>query len=360
MSRAFRFAVAIAAITWAPPLGAQAAASLPGLGFAHHDWEIVCDNTRTCRAAGYGSEDKARRVSILLTRAAGQRSPITGQLMLGRYGDEDESSYDALPQDIPLRLRINGRVIGTLIVPQDSLQADLPPQHVAALLAAVRGHATIEWSVGAKTWQLSDTGAAAVLLKMDEFQRRVGTLGAIIRTGPRGEAHVLPPLPVPVVVAAAIVAGLPGDADLARSEALRYALRGSLGPDGECTDLTDRSTSAGALTITRLSTRKLLVSAQCWTAAYNEGLGYWVIDAQAPFHPVLVTESGSDFSDGEIFSEQKGRGLGDCWSSSRWTWDGHQFVRTAASTTGMCRLMAPGGAWSLPRIVTALRARNSQ
>ncbi len=29
------------------------AANPRGLAFTHHDWELACDNTRTCRAAGY-------------------------------------------------------------------------------------------------------------------------------------------------------------------------------------------------------------------------------------------------------------------------------------------------------------------
>ena len=356
MSRACRVVLAvIAAVACAPSLGAQDRDSLPGLSFSHHDWEIVCDNTRTCRVAGYSTADKARRVSVLLTRAAGQRTPITGQLVLGRYGDEDESLYLALPMEITLTLRIDGRAKGQVIVSQDSMRADLPLRQIAALLLAVRGKTTIEWLLGANSWQLSDTGVTAVLLKMDEFQGRIGTVGAIIKKGPQREDRVLPPVPAPMVVAAVLVESLPGDAALARNEVLRNALRSSLGADGDCSDQNDQSLSPVPLSITRLSTRKLLASTQCWTGAYNVGLGYWVIDAQAPFHPVLITESGSDFSDGEIFSEQKGRGLGDCWSSSRWTWDGHQFVRTAATTTGMCRLMAPGGAWTLPRIVTNLR-----
>jgi hypothetical protein len=32
--------------------------------FVHHDWEIACDNTRTCRAAGYQADDAERGVSI--------------------------------------------------------------------------------------------------------------------------------------------------------------------------------------------------------------------------------------------------------------------------------------------------------
>ncbi len=39
-----------------------------GVNFTHHDWELACDNTRTCRAAGYQSDDDQLPVSVLLTR----------------------------------------------------------------------------------------------------------------------------------------------------------------------------------------------------------------------------------------------------------------------------------------------------
>ena len=46
--------------------------------FTHHDWEFVCDNTRTCRAAGYQSDNGQRPVSVLLTRKGGPGQAVTG------------------------------------------------------------------------------------------------------------------------------------------------------------------------------------------------------------------------------------------------------------------------------------------
>ena len=39
----------------------------------------------------------------------------------------------------------------------------------------------------------------------------------------------------------------------------------------------------------------------------------------------------------------------------RWTWDGNGFVHTASATTGMCKLIAAGGPWELPTIVTEVK-----
>jgi hypothetical protein len=114
------------------------------------------------------------------------------------------------------------------------------------------------------------------------------------------------------------------------------------------------------LSVARLSKDKLLVWASCSMAAYNAGDAYWVINATAPYAPVLVTGSGSDYEAGTISSGQKGRGLGDCWNTEEWTWDGRQFVQTASASTGMCRLVAPGGAWHLPELVTDVRKASAK
>jgi hypothetical protein len=159
-----------------------------------------------------------------------------------------------------------------------------------------------------------------------------------------------------VVIAAPLAKPLPSDIQLRtkRSRALREALRTST-KDEDCPDLLDSKTSEAELSITRLTDTKLLVSTRCWSGAYNIGYGYWVVNDTPPYRPVLVTPSGSEFGDSRITASHRGRGLGDCWSSETWTWDGKQFIHTESSSTGMCKLLAPGGAWSLPTFTTDVR-----
>lgn len=58
-------------------------AAIQGLHFSHKDWEIACDNTGTCRAAGYQSDqDIDQPVSVLLERAAGANSSIKAQVQI--------------------------------------------------------------------------------------------------------------------------------------------------------------------------------------------------------------------------------------------------------------------------------------
>lgn len=327
------------------------AADLPGVSFPHHDWQLVCDNTRTCRAAGYQSDDNDLAVSVLLTREAGPSQPVTGELMIGDF--EDDDPVNQLPSEFELTMRINGQNLGQVLFDQGSREAELSTKQVNALLEALRHTSAIEWGIDENHWHLSDKGAAAVLLKMDEFQGRVGTQGALIKKGPLNEAKVLPPLPMPVVIAAPVAKPMPNDNQLVTgsSKALLEALLASI-KDDDCSDLEENDAAEAELSVTRLTSNKLLASARCWAGAYNAGYGYWVINDAPPYNPVLVTTSGSEYSEGVISAAYKGRGIGDCWSTDEWTWDGKQFIHTGASSTGMCKLIAPGGAWSLSTIVT--------
>jgi hypothetical protein len=321
--------------------------------FDHQDWQVVCDNTRTCRVAGYQSDDADLPVSVLLTRKAGAGTAVEGRVTLGD-GWED-SVLNALPAQFRVTLWIDGKASGERMIAKDALEADLTDAQVAALLKALARDTRIEFRAGKVVWALSDRGAAAVLLKMDEFQGRIGTVGAVLRKGKQSEAKVLPPLPAPVVKAAALAPAKPGDAQfIARyGNAVRKALRTATTEDA-CEDLHKTGDDEEALEVARLTKTKLLVSTRCWLAAYNAGNGYWIINDTPPYRPELVTSNATDFDKGTLMSAQKARGIGDCWGSEQWTWDGTDFVPTGSSSTGQCKGFA-GGAWQLPTLVTEIR-----
>ncbi|HAU79089.1 MAG TPA: DUF1176 domain-containing protein [Stenotrophomonas sp.] len=334
-------------------LPGYAAAPVEGVTFTHHDWTLACDNTRTCRAAGYQADDNGGDpVSILLTRAGGPDQPVQAELMLGQYDDNTATQR--------LSLQINGTSLGPMQFDAADGTATFSAKQLAALLASLTRNSRIELigDDGAR-WTVSDQGASAVLLKMDAFQGRLGTPGALMRKGTLAESSVPPALPVPVVQLGKPVATRPADTALAASPALRAALAAvtsaddceALGPSG--------SVSPGeepeALTVQRLSADKLLVSLSCWRGAYNTGDGYWVINDRAPYQPRLVTTAAVGDEVRTIQEAHKGRGLGDCWYSTTWGWTGTQFVKTEESSTGLCRLVAAGGAWEMPTLVTKVQ-----
>lgn len=335
-----------------------------GNTFSHKDWQLVCDNTRTCRAAGYQEEGDVHAVSVLLTRPAGPQAAVSGQLRLGDFNEEDQTLLATLPARASVALWIDGRRVGALTLDQDLTEADLPPPLVSALLAALRRDSRIEWRSGEAVWRLSGAGASAVLLKMDELQGRLGTPGALVRRGQRDEASVLPPLPAPLLQAAAVPKNKEEGTVLApaQASAMRARLLESAGPNEDCEallvasgeDAANSDTEARAITVWSLSSTQQLVQARCWLAMYNVGYGYWVVaDGQAP---VQVTDIGSEYDgDGSITSMQKGRGLFDCGWGETWVWDGKAFVHSDSSGDGMCRMVSIAGAWSLPTRVTDVR-----
>lgn len=335
------------------PLAASAAAPARTLYFQHHDWIAACDNTRTCRAAGYAADEQST-LSVLLTRQGGANQAIHGRLSL--QPDEGQT----LPSGA-LHLRIREQDLGKLAPDKGEGTYALSAAQTAALLAALvrDGGINVTDAVGHR-WLLSDKGAAAVLLKIDEYQGRLGTPGAVMRKGSAPEASVPAALPVPVVHKAATLDPAPDDPSLARlaaSPALRAALRATL-KDNSCEGLlepdADVPLSHSPLEIRRLDAQHVVVNVPCWRAAYNTGDGYWVARPQAPYQLQWVTSDAIDYDDGQIIAAQKGRGLGDCISQSTWTWTGTAFVATSEIAAGLCRGV-PGGTWELPTLVTEVR-----
>ena len=335
-----------------------------GFHFWHHDWEMACDNTRTCRAAGYHSEVDELRISVLLTRKAGPNAAVKGEVMIGQYGESPV--IDNLPATFTLWLYIDQRRIGGVKIESASLTAKIPTSLLRPLLVALSGNSQIEWVHGSDRWHLSGQGATATLLKMDEFQGRIDTPRALIKKGGKSEYAVRPALPKPVLIKPTLPKPNSEDAKFAKRHTpeLMRELKQTLSEDTDCYFLfgvEDEPNPEPQLTSLRLSDTKMLVSALCWRAAYNEGYGHWVVNDQPPYNPVLVTtfayDTGGEGRD--LSSTQKGRGLGDCLNIDDWTWDGTNFVHTHSSSTGMCRLMAPSGAWSLPTLVTNIQQAKS-
>jgi len=336
------------------PVHAAPAAAVSGLSFTHNDWTLACDNTRTCRAAGYQNDEDGGNapVSILLTRLAGPDQPVKAEVMLGQY---DETT---LPKQ--LSLQINDTKLGALAYKAADGTAVLSPAQVKTLLSTLTGTSRIVLTGNdGKRWTVSDRGASAVLLKMDEFQGRLGTPGALVRKGTKAESTVLPAVPMPVVKLAKVVPTRPADEALGESKALRAALAASTSAD-DCEalhpgDSVISNEGPQEITVQRLSADKLLVSQACWRAAYNTGDGYWVVNDRAPYQPRLVTTSGAGDDVRTISESHKGRGLGDCFYSTTWGWTGTQFVKTDVSSTGLCRLVSAGGAWEMPTLVSKVQ-----
>lgn len=326
-----------------------------GLRFEHLDWELACDNTRTCRAAGYQQESSRSTASILITRKAGANELPSARAKLGYY--EPESRLEMLPAQFRFTLRIDSDSLGELIFSKEDMEADLSPAQVSKLLSSLTRSSVIALQRDDLVFEISDRGAAAVLLKMDEFQGRVDTPTAIVRKGSKPKSRVYSALSPPVVYAPRFIPSRPKDSLIFSSRRSKLDLQNELKStvqSTDCMDVYDFEVFTKFIDWQRINEQKLLLSSRCYLGAYNATVGFWVINDRPPYAPVLVTTDGSHSEGSHIFSSHKSRGLGDCWSSDRWTWNGKAFVVTGLQTTGMCRYVAAGGTWDLPTLVSKI------
>lgn len=322
---------------------ATRAESFDPVVFQHKDWTLACDNTGTCRAGGYSGAGALNRISVLLTREAGPGTEVTAEYQILTeavlYGAETQ-----LPDS--LQFEINGSVLGEL----QGNDPTVPPALTRHLLAALPGRATIRLTGDGEEWLLSDAGAAAVLLKMDEAQGRLDTPGALIRRGNRNETEVPPAMPAPLISAAAplelteVQKAHFTQIAVSAEEEIRQFYHQVLSND--C--FSDRSTPIPIRLADVLDDQRILIYAPCWIAAYNLGQAFFTINHSTPFEPELITTDGSDYSYGVIYETHKGRGIGDCWHTRQLTWTGTKFVVSSEYNTGMCRGF-PGGTWKFYR-----------
>lgn len=324
----------VAAALFLIALSADAAGKAP-VAFTHNDWELACDNTLTCRAAGYQTDSgESQPVSMLITRAAGLNTALDIQLQVG---DDDGVKG-------PLRFKVGKAALSDL----DAGTASFNEGQIRAVLPELlkSDEATVTAN-GGKKWTLSLAGLNAVLLKMDEAQGRLGTPGALVRKGAKPESSVLPPVPIPVLNVVKPPKARPGDDMLAARIFPSLDLNDAL---AQCNN--QDKVSAKSIEVHRLNDRKVLLSLGCGVGAYNYATLLWLANDKPPYAPVSLEANGEfDDKDASVTSSMKGRGIGDCWSTETWHFNGKDFVSTGATGDGMCRGFA-GGAWTLPRYVS--------
>lgn len=310
------------------------------IAFQHKNWELACDNTRTCRAVGYSKENSAdnRLVSVLLTRPAGVNAKTKAQLQLiDDYQDNVVCPRTVYIQGIPKPnavVRLGKGCIGTLNTAQWQF-----------LLKQAATQPSLAFRIGKRQWDLSLQGVRAVFLKMDEAQGRLHTPSAWVRKGNQSNSRVLSPVPAPVIRIPKISnQAIPNQAAWLRA----------IAPTLQAGYDTETCRRDDGLEVYRLNDTHALVSRLCWMAAYNVGSAFWVVEIQPPYKATLVTTNGTDYDKGVLYENHKARGVGDCWSNTSRAWNGKRFVLVKESTTGMCRGFA-GGAWDLPTYTTIIQ-----
>ena len=329
------------------------------IDFTSQDWQVVCDNTRTCRLAGYQADnDIELPVSLLLIRRAGANATVDARVKLGGARENSAKALMQLGNRHRISLFINDRDYGEAKPFSGAAgYAELTSLQVTALLEALTKSSKIELVIRNTRWRLSDKGASAVMLKADEAQGRVGTASAFVRTegASKSNSSVLSPTSIPEI---RMVMPNPKATSgnkkkfVMRSSQLSDLMKGTIKDiSSDCPSLYDKS----SWNVNRLNSKQLLVQHNCWTGAYNAGKGVWVINDTKPYEPKLITNNATDYDKGQITSVQKGRGLGDCISKTEWLWTGKDFEKSHESSTGLCRMIEAGGAWQMPLYVTDVK-----
>lgn len=318
------------------------------------DWQVACDNTRTCRLAGYQSENNSDLpISVLLVRRAGSDAKVVGKVKLGGAKESSSKALLQLGNRHRMSLFINDKDFGqTKPYSTAASDAELTSEQVKALLEALTKSSKIELVLRNSRWQLSDKGASAAMAKADEVQGRAGTPSAFVNANNANKSNdnVLSPKPAPQL-RLVVPNNAPKNNKKFTMKASKLAdlVEGTIKDiDKDCPNLTNPS----PWRIHRLSDSQLLVQHNCWVGAYNTGNGMWVINDSKPYEPVLVTTKATTYDSGKISAVQKGRGIGDCLEKTDWIWTGKRFDKSHESTTGLCRMIEAGGAWQLPTYVT--------
>ena len=325
---------------------AAMATSIKGIG-NYQDWDLVCDNTGTCRMAGY-QDESSDPVSILFTRAAGENAAVEGKFTILPFGEADRDVQ--VGQDIEIWL--NGKSLGKVKHISDDAPDKLTEEQTKALLSGLKKESEIRLTYGKTTLKVSDKGAAAAMLKMDEFQQRLNTPSALISQGQEKHA-VLAPKVEPKIDAVSVKNRKTTELKLGEKQydnvlaLLRKAHDGCVDEDLESQDIT----------IYPLTHNKVLAEALCFKGAY-QGTNYYAVldDKLSKVEQVLAeqyNEAGYDEKQGYAFvrGSYKGRALGDCLAGQDAVWNGKIFIRTSEWTTGSCKGL-PGGTWQLPIFVS--------
>lgn len=310
-----------------------------GVSFQHKDWELACDNTGTCRAAGYSAE--AGGISVLLTREAGAKGALHAELAISEV---DEQTPGA-PADGLITLRINGKVLGTV-----KERIPFSQHQTTAIIQAIKGAGKVVFKWSKHQEPLSGAGAYAIFLKMDEFQGRLNTSTALTKKGTLPATTVPPALAAPVIHAGAVAAdNLSRPLTKPEIQSIGEWLKQQV--DKDTCPMAYENQEGGMLYT--LNMDRTLVQLPCWLAAYNDGSAFILIDADLDIgSATLINTDANGYGSGELRASHKGRGIGDCFSFESWVWNGKTFVQSEQSTTGSCRMITLGGTWHLPTLTS--------
>jgi len=312
-------------------LAAAATLAAPGELKLFQDWIVGCDNGRACHATSLLAEDDDWDRPVKMAIMRGPEPDAVPEVVI--FGTEGAAAAIAA----------DGKRLAAKIVRGES-DDEVDPGSSREVVAALRRarSVTILDRQGKEIGRVSPAGVSAALLYMDDAQKRVGTVTALIRHGPKPASAVPPPPPLPTVRSA--VRPAPNPVRVSDDEIA------TLRAEHDCDDRqdwTDRDSQEP------LDPDHSLILVGCWMGAYNSseipliatrsgnGVRIEIAKFDVDFHqdgqvPMLVN-AGWAPNEGLLTSFAKGRGIGDCGEGSDYAWDGERFRLVQRIEMGECR-----------------------
>ncbi len=320
------------------------------------DWEVSCDNTRTCEAVGMSASD----------------SDFSGYLTLQRSGDAqavpalsfwaDTKNADSGIAGKAFTITVDDKPVPGLeraFTFTDNKEggmgeARLTLEETLKLLDGFKtGKAmALQAKDGAATVNISLNGAMATLLYMDDRQHRIGTVTALVRPGDKAASTIPGPPAEPVV--RIVKPGKAKSPDFLKPMWARLKKNDkSCVQDEDDSDADEPSGETDALDATHA-----LVMINCpGPGAYNQDNEFWLVTRGDLAHAKAVafddydddtgklkpgasealTNAAYDPKTGLITHFAKGRGIADCGATGSYGWDGQFFRLVGASSMGGCR-----------------------
>lgn len=305
---------------------------LNGFSFAHKDWEVACDNTGTCRAAGYSDH----AVSVLLTRAAGPDTSVYVEVAFAQRTASQPSVKDAT-------LFIDGQKQGALTFSAEGY-FKLNYQQRKVFLDALRQDNTIEFAANGERLPLSNAGSSAVLLKMDEFQKRINTQSAVLHPGDKNSNDVLNAEPAPLIITQPVIR-TPDVEPLTTAQRQKIEPKIRVTPEMNCRELEEGQERI----YYRIPVDKqhVLIQTECFDSSRTI---LWLTNTELTASPKLITSDASEYENGEIarFSDP----------IQLWVWEGNNFTLRDEYRSGGQGNLSIGGVWTLPTFVSIVRSQS--
>jgi len=344
----------------AAALGATALSPLSGPALAeqatagalkdYKDWVIGCDNARACVAIGMTADDSSLSGYLRIARdGAADAAPEVAFVV---YPPDDAT---AKPKAPTVRLSLDahkegGLPTGALPLAEsgDLYRLTLSPDALPDLIAALRSAKKIKLDLYDGNKKLSSqvislAGSSAALLQMDDAQKRIGTVTALVKKGTAG-ADTIPPVPPLPVVTSLPVSEMAAPLPKAPKTAAK--------PSSDCMEGTDPYVAFS------LPNGASLWGACASTGAYNFAYDYRLFVDGKPGQkwnaivpgmkrggdgddPTWLWNTYVDDESKTLNSAFKGRGLGDCGDSTEWAFDGKGFVALTYQAMDNCRGVMP-------------------